>query len=164
MNRNIYIYSNFIHLLASNFTESLFLKFIQMFISGRLCPKYHKKKCYFFNNIFCKFKIVVCFAPLLHGVERNTILNFDSITDSVKSENIWKRKHYKEEAGRNGTSCSRVLKQQRRNRGIARKFSETLEIFPRQNIRYTKKMFWKKLFIRYSLFDFENILKISSVQ
>ena len=34
----------------------------------------------FIENIFHKFEIVVCFAPLLHGVEQNTILNFDSIT------------------------------------------------------------------------------------
>ena len=31
--------------------------------------------------------IFVCFPSLLHGVKKNTILNFVSITDSVKSKN-----------------------------------------------------------------------------
>ena len=69
-----------------------FYRTFQMFNLGRFFPKYRKKKCYFFNNIFRKFIIVVCFAPLLLGVERNTIFVFNSITDSVKSEKTWKRK------------------------------------------------------------------------
>ena len=52
-----------------------------MFILGRFFSKYWKKSD-FLNNIFRKFEIVVCFALLLHGVERNTILNFDSITEA----------------------------------------------------------------------------------
>ena len=63
--------------------------------------------------IFCKFEIVVCFAPLLHGVQKNTFLNFDSIKDSLKSKtwNSWKRMHCNEEARRirgNGTTRSRM--------------------------------------------------------
>ena len=57
-----------------------------MFILGRFFPKYRKKKCYFLNNIFREFEIFVCFALLFHGVERNTILNFYSKTESVKSK------------------------------------------------------------------------------
>ena len=86
MNRKIYIDSNFEHLLASNFTESLFLKCSNAYkILHDLLDVYFRqifykisgKKCCFLNNIFRKFEIVVCFAPLLHGVEENTILNFD---------------------------------------------------------------------------------------
>ena len=84
-----------------------------MFILGRNWLKYRKKKYYFHNYIFCKFEIVVYFAPLLHGVERNTFLNFDSINDSLKSKtwNNWKRMHCNEEARRirgNGTSRCRM--------------------------------------------------------
>ena len=84
-----------------------------MFILGKNWLKYRKKKYYFHNYIFCKFEIVVCFAPLLHRVEKNTFLNFDSITDSLKSKtwNSWKRIHCNEEARRirgNGTSRSRM--------------------------------------------------------
>ena len=77
----MYIDSNLEHLLASNFTESLFLKCsnacktlhdLQIFILGRFFPKYRKKKCCFLNNIFRKFEIAVCFVPLLHGFDRNT--------------------------------------------------------------------------------------------
>ena len=82
-----------------------------MFILVKNWLKYRKKKYYFHNYIFCEFEIVVCFAPLLHGVEKNTFLNFDSINDSLKSKtwNSWKRMHCNEEARRirgNGTSCS----------------------------------------------------------
>ena len=65
-----------------------------MFILGRFFPKYLKKKCFLLENIFHKFKIVVCFAPLLQGVEQNTILNFDSITESMKSKNsfAWRKR------------------------------------------------------------------------
>ena len=84
-----------------------------MFISGKNWLKYREKKYYFHNYIFRKFEIVVCFAPLLHGVERNTFLNFDLINDSLKSKtwNSWKRIHCNEEARRirgNGTSRSRM--------------------------------------------------------
>ena len=48
--------------------------------------KISKKKFFFHNYIFRKFKIVVCFAPLLDGVETNIFLNFDSINDSLKSK------------------------------------------------------------------------------
>ena len=59
-------------------------------------------KYYFHNYIFRKFEIVACFAPLLHGVERNTFFNFDSISDSLKSKtwNSWKRMHCNEKARR----------------------------------------------------------------
>ena len=43
LNRKTYINSNFEHLLASNFTESLFLKFIL----GRFFSKISEKKCCF---------------------------------------------------------------------------------------------------------------------
>ena len=84
-----------------------------MFILGKNWLKYRKKKYYFHNYIFCKFEIVVCFAPLFHGVEKNTFLNFDSINDSLKSKtwNRWKRMLCNEEARRirgNGTSRSRM--------------------------------------------------------
>ena len=47
--------------------------------------KISKKEAYYFHNyIFRKFEIVVCFAPLLHGVERNIFLNFDSINESLR--------------------------------------------------------------------------------
>ena len=64
-----------------------FCRPFQMFKSSRFLKKYWKKNCYFFNYILRKFQIVICFAPLLHGVERNTILHFDwnSKTDSMKS-------------------------------------------------------------------------------
>ena len=61
-----------------------FPRAFQIFKSSRFFQKYWKKKYYFFNYIFRKFEIVVCFPPLLHGVEKNTILNFVSIIDSVK--------------------------------------------------------------------------------
>ena len=44
----------------------------QIFILGSFFPKYREKKCCFLNNIFHKFEIVVFFAPLLHGFDRNT--------------------------------------------------------------------------------------------
>ena len=59
-----------------------------MFISGRFFTKYREKKCRILNNIFRKFEIVVCFAPLLCGVQRNTILNFDSISEIPKAWNL----------------------------------------------------------------------------
>ena len=86
---------NFEHLLASNFTETLFLKCsnadkilydLSNVYFRQIFSKILEKKCYFLNNIFRKFEIVVYFALLLHGVERNTILNFDSKTESVKSK------------------------------------------------------------------------------
>ena len=58
-----------------------------MFISGRFFTKYREKKC-ILNNIFRKFEIVVCFAPLLCGVQRNTILNFDWISKIPKAWNL----------------------------------------------------------------------------
>ena len=58
-----------------------------MFILGRFLQNIGEKKCCILNNIFRKFEIVVCFAPLLQAVERNTILNVDSITENVKSKN-----------------------------------------------------------------------------
>ena len=81
-----------------------------MFILEKNVLKYRKKK-YSCNYIFRKFEIVVCFALLLYGVERNTFLKFDSINDSLKSKtwNSYKRMHCNEEARRirgNGTSCS----------------------------------------------------------
>ena len=81
LNRNIHIDSNLEHLLASNFTESLFLKCsnaykilhdISDFYFRQNFSRISKKKCYFLNNIFRKFEIVVCFAPRLHGFDRNT--------------------------------------------------------------------------------------------
>ena len=59
-----------------------FYGILQVFILVRFSQNIWKKCC-FLNNIFYKFEIVVCFTPLLHGVERNTILNFDSITEIV---------------------------------------------------------------------------------
>ena len=44
-------------------------------------------KCRYFNNIFCHFEFVVCFAPFLHQDERNIILELGSTAYSVK----WKR-------------------------------------------------------------------------
>ena len=103
LNRKIHIDSNFEHLLARNFTESLFLKCFNAYqILHDLLDVYFRqiffqyigKKCCFLKNIFHKFEIFVCFASLLHGVERNTILNFDSITESVKSKNsiAWRKR------------------------------------------------------------------------
>ena len=96
LKRKIYINSIFEYLLALNFTESLFVKFsngykilrnsLHVYFS-QIFPKISEKKCCFLNNIFHKFETVVCFAPLSHGVERNTILNFDSLTESLKSKN-----------------------------------------------------------------------------
>ena len=94
-----------------------------MFIARRFFPKSRKEKYYFFKYMFNKFEIFVCLAPLLHEVKRNTILNFNSITDSVKSENTWKRTHCNDDAKRirrSGTSRSRVRKPQGRNKGNAR--------------------------------------------
>ena len=82
LNRKIYINSNFEHLLASNFAESLFLKFSNGFKILRdpldvyfslILPEIFEKKCCFFNNIYHKFESVICFAPLLHGMEKNPI-------------------------------------------------------------------------------------------
>ena len=109
--RKIYINSIFEHLLASNFAASLFLKFSNgqkilrdssdVYFSQSF-PKISEEKSCFLNKIFHKFEIVVCFAPLSHGVERNTILNFDSITESVKSKNsiAWWKRGEKGEVGR----------------------------------------------------------------
>ena len=81
LNRKIYIDSNLEHLLASNFTESLFLMcsnaykishYISDFYFRQIFSKISEKKCCFLNNIFRKFEIVVCFAPRLHGFDRNT--------------------------------------------------------------------------------------------
>ena len=59
-----------------------------MFILGRFFTQYREKKCRILNNIFRKFEIVVCFAPLLCGVQRNTILNFDSVSEIPKAWNL----------------------------------------------------------------------------
>ena len=89
-----------------------------MFILGKNWLKYRKKKYYFHNYIFRKFEIVVCFATLLHGVERNPFLNFVRLKS--KTCNSWKRMQCNEEARRirairgNGTSRSRM--QDRRGR------------------------------------------------
>ena len=96
MNRKIYINSIFEHLSASNFAESLFLKYSNAYkilrdllhiYFSQIFSKISEKRCCFLNNIFHKFEIVVCFAPLSHGVKKNTILNFDSKTECVKSKN-----------------------------------------------------------------------------
>ena len=91
-----------------------------MFILRKNWLKYRKNKYYFHNYIFRKFEIV-CFAALLHGVERNTFLNFDSVNDSLKSKtwNSWKRMHCNEESRRtrgNGTSRSRMQEWQGRKK------------------------------------------------
>ena len=94
LSREIYI--------NSNFAESLFLKFLNGskmlrdpldVYFGHIFPKMSEKKCCFLNNIFHKFENVVCFAPLLHGVEKNTILNSDR-TDIMKSKNsiAWRKR------------------------------------------------------------------------
>ena len=42
--------------------------------------------CNFLHVIFRNFEFSFCFAPPLHGVEENTISDFDLTTDSVKSK------------------------------------------------------------------------------
>ena len=64
LNRKIYIDANLEHLLAYNFTESLFLKrsnaykishHISDFYFRPIFSKISEKKCSFLNNIFRKF-------------------------------------------------------------------------------------------------------------
>ena len=73
MSRKIYINSNFEYLLALHFAKSLFLKFSNGYKILRdpldvyfiqIFSKISEKKCCFVNNIFHKFEIDVCFAPL----------------------------------------------------------------------------------------------------
>ena len=82
-----------------------------MFTLGKNLLKYRENNYYFCNYIFRKFEIIVCFAPVSYGVERNTFLNFDSIIDSVKSKtwNTWRRKDCNEEAKRIGETGRVVL-------------------------------------------------------
>ena len=61
------------------------------------CNKIISEKRYFCNYIFRKFKMIVYSAPLLYEVERNTFLNFDSITDRVKSK-TWNLEQLKMQA------------------------------------------------------------------
>ena len=56
-----------------------------VFLSGQCFSKYLENKCNLLNDTFHNFKYGVCLAPPLHGVEKNTIPDYDSTTDSVKS-------------------------------------------------------------------------------
>ena len=100
-----------------------------MFILGKNWLKYRKKKYYFHKYIFRKFEIVVCFPPLLYGVEKNTFLNFDSINKTTAwnlklgTWNSWKRMHCNEEARRimgKGTSRFRMRERRGRKKGRLR--------------------------------------------
>ena len=127
MNRKIYIDSILEHLLASNFTESLFLKCsnvykilhdISDFYFRRFLAKYRKKQCCFINNIFRKFEIDVCFTPLARFRQKYTILNSDSITESVKSKNsiAWRKRG---EVGRVVLACQSDEEETRTARAAA---------------------------------------------
>ena len=55
-------------------------------VTDQSFSKYIENKCNFFNDIFRNFEIGVYFALPLYGVEENTISDFNSKTDSVKSK------------------------------------------------------------------------------
>ena len=67
----------------NNCTEySLYLKFDDFL-------QYFFTKCNIFLRTcsLLKFEFVIFFAPLLYVLEKNTILNFDSMNESLKSKN-----------------------------------------------------------------------------
>ena len=69
------IYWHQILLKVYFWSVQMFIKFhtiFKIFILGRFFPKISEKKCCFLNNIFRKFEIVVCFAPLLQGFDTST--------------------------------------------------------------------------------------------
>ena len=61
---------------------------IDILISDQYFSKYIENKCNFLNDIFRNFEFGVYFAPPLHEVEKNTISDFNSTTDSVKSKRV----------------------------------------------------------------------------
>ena len=61
-------------------------KVFQIFILSQCLSKYQKKKANILNYIFCHFEFVIYFAPLLHEVEKNIILDLDSTADSMRSK------------------------------------------------------------------------------
>ena len=61
-----------------------FKKIFQIFILGKFLSKYPEKKANILNYIFYHFEFVVYFAPLLHKVERDIILDLRSTAASIK--------------------------------------------------------------------------------
>ena len=57
-------------------------------MSDQYFSKYIEKKCNFLNVIFRNFEFCVYFAPPLQEVKKNTISDFNSTTDSVKSKRV----------------------------------------------------------------------------
>ena len=53
-----------------------------------------ENECNLFNDTFRNFEFSVYFAPPLHGVEENTISDFNSTSDSVvKSKRVKEKLH-----------------------------------------------------------------------
>ena len=66
-----------------------YYKIVQFYFitkKSQFLSKYQEKKANILNYIICHFEFVVCFAPLLHKVERNIILDLGSTANSMKSK------------------------------------------------------------------------------